>query len=135
MENLILIAKIIVTTIYLITLGLICAFGLHRHYLAYLFNRYKNRTPEPLGRFKELPVVTVQLPIYNEMYVVERLVSSVCEIDYPKELLEIQVLDDSTDQTVEIASDCVKAFKSLGFQIHYIHRNNRTGFKAGALSE
>lgn len=135
MENLILIAKILVTSIYLITLGLLCAFGLHRHYLAHLFNKYKNQTPEPLSRFKKLPMVTVQLPIYNEMYVVERLVSSVCEIDYPKELLEIQVLDDSTDQTVEIARDCVTAYRSLGFQIHYIHRNNRSGFKAGALGE
>ncbi len=133
MENLILIAKVVVTAVYLITLLLLCAFGLHRHYLAYLFNKYKNKTPEPVGRFEELPFVTVQLPVYNEMYVVERLISSVCEIDYPRELMEIQVLDDSTDQTQEIAGVCVDEYKSLGFQISYIHRDNRTGFKAGAL--
>lgn len=135
MENLILVAKIVVTAIYLITLVFLCAFGLHRHYLACIFNKYKNHTPKPVGRFKKLPPVTVQLPIYNEMYVVERLISSACEIDYPKELMEIQVLDDSTDQTEEVARNCVNAYRSLGIQIHHVLRNNRSGFKAGALSE
>ncbi|HXG31677.1 MAG TPA: glycosyltransferase [Thermodesulfobacteriota bacterium] len=135
MENLTVVAKILVTSIYLITLGLLSAFGLHRHYLSYLFNKYKNQTPEPKDRFKRLPMVTIQLPVYNEMYVVERLISSVCGIDYPRELMEIQVLDDSTDQTQEIARGCVDVYRSMGFQIFYIHRDNRNGFKAGALSE
>ncbi len=79
----------------------------------------------------KLPIITVQLPIYNEMYVVERLISSVCMIDYPKEFLEIQVLDDSIDETVEIARECVSKYRNLGYDIHYIHRENRKGFKAG----
>lgn len=135
LETLTLIAKVLITSIYLITFGLLCAFGLHRYYLAYLFNKHKNEIPKPKGRFKKLPRITVQLPIYNEMYVVERLISTVCGIDYPKELLEIQVLDDSTDETTEIAKRCVNSYKALGFQIYYIHRDNRKGFKAGALEE
>jgi cellulose synthase/poly-beta-1,6-N-acetylglucosamine synthase-like glycosyltransferase len=135
LETLTLIAKISVTSIYLITFGLLCAFGLHRYYLAQLFSKHKNQVPKPKGRFKKLPRITVQLPIYNEMYVVERLISAVCKIDYPKELLEIQVLDDSADETGDIAEACVNSYKALGFQIHYIHRENRKGFKAGALEE
>jgi cellulose synthase/poly-beta-1,6-N-acetylglucosamine synthase-like glycosyltransferase len=134
-ETLTLTTKILVTSIYIITFGLLCAFGLHRYYLAHLFNKYKTQVPKPKDVLKELPKITIQLPIYNEMYVVERLISSVCKIDYPKELLEIQVLDDSTDETVEIARDCVNSYKALGFQIHHIHRDNRRGFKAGALEE
>lgn len=135
LETLTLIAKILVTSVYLITFGLLCVLGLHRYYLVYIFNKHKTEIPKPKGRFKELPKITVQLPIYNEMYVVERLISTVCKIDYPKELLEIQVLDDSTDETTEIAENCVNSYKALGFQIHYIHRDNRKGFKAGALEE
>jgi len=68
------------------------------------------------------------------MYVIERLISSVCKIDYPKELLEIQVLDDSTDNTINIAKDCVQKYKQKGFSIHHIRREKRNGYKAGALS-
>jgi cellulose synthase/poly-beta-1,6-N-acetylglucosamine synthase-like glycosyltransferase len=135
LETLTLIAKIILTSVYLITFGLLCAFGLHRFYLSHLFNKHKTMVPKPRGRFKKLPNITVQLPVFNEMYVVERLISAVCEIDYPKALLEIQVLDDSTDETTEIAGNCVNSYKALGFQVHHIHRNNREGFKAGALEE
>jgi cellulose synthase/poly-beta-1,6-N-acetylglucosamine synthase-like glycosyltransferase len=87
-----------------------------------------------MGAFNELPVVTVQLPVYNEMYVVERLISSVCRIDYPQELLEIQVLDDSTDYTTKIVEGCVQRYKDMGFRISCVHRENRAGYKAGALS-
>ncbi|HEY7536249.1 MAG TPA: cellulose synthase family protein, partial [Thermodesulfobacteriota bacterium] len=135
LETLIEFTKAFTTTIYLITFGLLCIFGIHRYYLAHLFNKYKNQSPKPKTKFRKLPIVTVQLPIYNEMYVVERLISSVCGIDYPKELLEVQVLDDSTDQTKEIAKQCVNTYKELGFKIQYLHRDNRNGFKAGALEE
>jgi cellulose synthase/poly-beta-1,6-N-acetylglucosamine synthase-like glycosyltransferase len=91
--------------------------------------------PKPKAYFRSFPKVTIQLPIYNEQYVVERIISCACEIDYPKELMEIQVLDDSTDQTMDIASNTVEKFRSLGFNIHYIRRDSRVGFKAGALSE
>jgi cellulose synthase/poly-beta-1,6-N-acetylglucosamine synthase-like glycosyltransferase len=84
---------------------------------------------------KHWPRVTIQLPIYNERYVVERLIDAVCRIDYPKDLLEIQVLDDSTDDTVEIAKAVVAKMKVRGFDIVYLHRTNRIGFKAGALKE
>ena len=81
------------------------------------------------------PKVTVQLPIYNERYVIERLIEAVSQFDYPRELLEIQVLDDSTDQTCQVARDCVERYRALGMPICYIHRDNREGYKAGALQE
>src|SRR5262249_23132577 len=87
----------------------------------------------PKAKMPQLPKVTVQLPIYNEMYVVERLVEAACKIRYPRELLEIQLLDDSTDGTQDIAAQCVEKHRALGFNVHYIHRTNRSGFKAGAL--
>jgi cellulose synthase/poly-beta-1,6-N-acetylglucosamine synthase-like glycosyltransferase len=79
--------------------------------------------------------VTIQLPIFNECYVVERLIKSVCRLDYPRELLEVQVLDDSTDDTIKIAQSVVAKMKRDGFDIVYLHRRNRIGFKAGALKE
>jgi cellulose synthase/poly-beta-1,6-N-acetylglucosamine synthase-like glycosyltransferase len=83
----------------------------------------------------EYPVVTIQLPMYNEMYVIERLIKAVCNIEYPKDKLHIQVLDDSTDETTIIASNLVNEYKQKGFDIEYIHRTNRQGYKAGALKE
>jgi len=99
------------------------------------FWRYRRFVPQPQGKFPEaeLPRITVQLPLFNEMYVVERLVKAVTEIDYPGEKLEIQVLDDSTDETARIAEATVQKYALQGFDIHYIHRTARTGFKAGAL--
>ena len=84
---------------------------------------------------RQWPHVTIQLPIYNERYVVERLIESVCRIDYPKNLLEVQVLDDSTDDTVQIARAMVAKMKTDGIDIVYVHRADRAGFKAGALKE
>ena len=84
---------------------------------------------------KNWPLVTIQLPIYNELYVAERLIESVCRIDYPINLIQIQVLDDSTDDTTEIAKAMVDKMKARGFDIDYIHRTDRTGYKAGALKE
>ena len=80
-----------------------------------------------------LPVVTIQLPLYNEMYVADRLIEAVCRIEYPRERLEIQVLDDSTDETGSIADLAVRRFAAQGFDIKYFHRTNRVGYKAGAL--
>ena len=87
------------------------------------------RPPKPKGEFSEadLPHVTIQLPLFNEMYVVERLVKAVTEIDYPRDRIEIQVLDDSTDETVNIARATVERYARKGFDIHYIHREDRTG--------
>lgn len=133
MEIIFLAIKVVITAVYGFSLMLLCAFGLHRLYLSVLYLIYRGSDPEPGKSFSELPGVTIQLPLYNELYVTERLISSVCALDYPGELLQIQVLDDSTDETTGIASECVKKFRDLGIDIELIHRDDRTGFKAGAL--
>jgi cellulose synthase/poly-beta-1,6-N-acetylglucosamine synthase-like glycosyltransferase len=118
---------------YVAVLCVLSMYGSHRYYMAYLYYRHKFALPTPLARFTTLPRVTVQLPIFNEMYVVRRLVDAVCRLDYPRELLEIQVLDDSTDETSEIARAVVDRWRAEGVDISYVHRTNRQGFKAGAL--
>jgi len=123
--------------LYFIILGVLAVYGGYRVKQVIDFWRYRKFIPSPEGHFAEaeLPFITVQLPLYNEMYVVERLVKAVTEIDYPKAKLEIQVLDDSTDETVKIAEATVAKYAREGFAIHYLHRTDRTGFKAGALEQ
>src|SRR4029078_10188033 len=87
---------------YFFVLVILAVYGWHRYYLVYLYMKTKDRHPVPAGAFDVLPLVTVQLPIYNEMYVADRLIDAVCQLDYPRELLEIQVLDDSTDETTSV---------------------------------
>ncbi len=119
---------------YFLVMIILAAYGLHRYALVYMYYRNrKNRTTEASAHFAELPRVTIQLPIFNEQYVIDRLVEAVCKIDYPKDKLDIQVLDDSTDETVAVASAVVERYAALGHPITYIHRTNREGFKAGAL--
>jgi cellulose synthase/poly-beta-1,6-N-acetylglucosamine synthase-like glycosyltransferase len=121
---------------YFVVLILLASYGLHRYVLVYLY--YKNRkkrTTEPAARFEHLPLVTVQLPMFNERYVAERLIDCICKLKYPQEKLDIQVLDDSTDETVEVVRDLVERYAALGHPITYHHRPNREGFKAGALQE
>jgi cellulose synthase/poly-beta-1,6-N-acetylglucosamine synthase-like glycosyltransferase len=120
---------------YFFVMIILAAYGIHRYALVY--NYYKNRknVPGPPPEIVAWPKVTVQLPIYNERYVIDRLVEAVSQFDYPRDLLEIQVLDDSTDQTQQIARDCVDRYRALGLPISYIHRDNREGYKAGALQE
>ena len=120
---------------YFTILGILSIYGLHRYYLTFLYLKNRNKAPRPLERFDSLPRVTVQLPIYNERYVAERLLDSVTRIDYPREQLEIQVLDDSTDETRIICSQLVAEYARAGVPISYCHRENREGFKAGALAE
>ena len=119
---------------YFFVLILLAAYGGHRYWMVYLYykNR-KNRTTEPAAKFAELPRITVQLPIFNEQFVVERLLESICKLDYPKDKLDIQLLDDSTDATVEVARNLVERYAALGNPVTYIHRTNREGYKAGAL--
>lgn len=119
--------------LYFFVLSILAIYGWHRYYLVYLYMKNKDKAPAPLPPLEHLPPVTVQLPIFNEMYVVDRLIGAVCELDYPRELLEIQVLDDSTDETREIAELAVRRYAAKGFDIKYLHRVDRTGFKAGAL--
>jgi len=120
--------------VYTAMLVLVSLYGLHRYALVYLYYRHRRNTPKPAGEFPQLPTVTIQLPMYNERAVARRIIESTCEIDYPREKLHIQVLDDSTDDTVDIAAQAVQDMRARGFDIEYIHRDNREGFKAGALT-
>jgi cellulose synthase/poly-beta-1,6-N-acetylglucosamine synthase-like glycosyltransferase len=119
--------------LYFLTLVILAVLGLHRYVMVGLYfrNRARRAMPGPLPGV--LPRVTVQLPVYNEMYVVERLLDSVCSIRYPKDRLEIQVLDDSTDETSGIARRAVELYRAQGYDVRYLHREDRTGYKAGAL--
>src|SRR5215216_3124277 len=118
---------------YFFVLVILAVYGWHRYYLVYLYMKHKGRQPVPAGTLDSLPAVTIQLPIYNEMYVADRLIDAVCKIDYPRELLEIQVLDDSTDETRSVAEQAVRRNAAAGVDITYLHRTDRTGYKAGAL--
>lgn len=122
------------TITYYLILSILFFYGLHRYYIGYLYYKYKNQPP--LSKTLDetsLPIVLIQLPVYNERFVVKRLIQNICKIDYPKHLLYIQVLDDSTDDSHLIAQHCVQEAQSQGFFIDYIHRDHRIGFKAGAL--
>src|SRR5882762_8252961 len=118
---------------YFFVLIVLAIYGWHRYYLVYLYMRNKDKEPRSGPPLDPLPVVTIQLPLYNEMYVADRLIDAVCRLDYPRELLEIQVLDDSTDETCEIAELAVRRHAAHGIDIKYYHRADRTGYKAGAL--
>ncbi|HEX9243847.1 MAG TPA: cellulose synthase family protein [Anaeromyxobacter sp.] len=118
---------------YALLLCVLSVYGSHRYAMAYLFHRHAYHLPTPKGRFAKLPRVTIQLPIFNELCVTERLIDAVARIEYPRDLLEIQVLDDSTDETQQIARACVERHRAAGLDMVYVHRTNRQGFKAGAL--
>jgi cellulose synthase/poly-beta-1,6-N-acetylglucosamine synthase-like glycosyltransferase len=119
---------------YFAVMILLSLYGIHRYTMCYQYFKYKkNYDPNPPQHFTELPRVTVQLPIFNEQFVIDRLIEAVCAMDYPSDKLEIQVLDDSTDETTAVASSIVDRYAALGHPIVYIHRSNRHGFKAGAL--
>jgi len=120
--------------VYLATMVVLSLYGLHRYQLVYLYHKYKRNTPgDPVRRFEKLPRVTVQLPVYNEQYVVEQLLESICRLDYPRDLLQIQLLDDSTDETRQVARAACHRLAAMGHPVEYLHRNHRTGYKAGAL--
>src|SRR3954467_10250700 len=123
----------LILVLYFFVLSILAIYGWHRYYLVYLYMKNKGKAPLPLAPLDVLPRVTVQLPIFNEMYVADRLIDAVCEMDYPIELLEIQVLDDSTDETTDIAERAVRRHASRGFDNTYLHRVDRRGYKAGAL--
>jgi cellulose synthase/poly-beta-1,6-N-acetylglucosamine synthase-like glycosyltransferase len=126
-------AETLTLAAYFFVLIVLAIYGWHRYYLVYLYMRNRGNGAKPGPAPDPLPVVTIQLPLYNEMYVADRLIESVCRIDYPRDLLEIQVLDDSTDETRSIAELAVNRFAADGIDIKYLHRTDRTGFKAGAL--
>ncbi len=121
--------------VYIFSLTVLFVFGSHGFIMIYYYLKYRSRKSQTVGEITTYPVVTVQLPVYNELYVVGRLIDASCSMVYPKEKLEIQVLDDSTDQTVEVVARYVEKYKRQGFDIKQIRRTNRTGYKAGALKE
>ena len=128
---------LIILTLYLISMTGILLYCLLQLTLAFRYIRYRKENnpglPDlDLGRVGDIPAVTIQLPLYNERYVAERLIRSVLAINYPKEKLEIQVLDDSTDDTVEIVSRLISEFQN-DYQVKHIRRSDRKHFKAGAL--
>lgn len=117
---------------YFISLLILFTFGAHGFVMVYHYLRQRGGR-DAVPPLADLPVVTVQLPIFNELYVVTRLIDAVCRLDYPKEKLEIQVLDDSTDETRGVAAAAVSRYRELGFDIKHLFRDHRQGFKAGAL--
>lgn len=123
---------LIVAVLYLASVLALFVYGVNFFHLSYVTwkNQHKKRTFPPL---EEWPTVTVQLPIYNELYVAERIIEAAAKLEYPPELLEIQVLDDSTDETAVIAQRAVAKAQDRGINIHHLHRTNRSGYKAGAL--
>ncbi len=126
-------AETLTLAAYFFVLIILAVYGWHRYYLVYLYMRNRDQQPKAGAPLSPLPTVTIQLPLYNEMYVADRLIESVSRIDYPHELLEIQVLDDSTDETRTIAEQAVRRLATEGLDITYLHRTDRTGYKAGAL--
>ena len=124
----------LVLYLYFFSLLILFTFGAHGFVMVYhyLRNHSKEAALSVLG---QEPVVTVQLPVYNEYYVAERIIEAVCSLEYPKDKLEIQVLDDSTDETVDVVAKTVLHFQSLGYDIKHVRRTTRAGFKAGALKD
>ena len=126
-------AETLVLVAYFFVAIILAIYGWHRYYLVFLYMSNRDKKPQSGPQLDPLPVVTVQLPLYNEMYVADRLIEAVCRIDYPRDRFEIQVLDDSMDETRGIAELAVRRFAAQGIDIKYYHRTNHVGFKAGAL--
>lgn len=128
-----------IIVIYTIAIVLIFMYALAQLNLLYnyLSSKKKRSTCEKfdLNNPEEVPYITIQLPVFNEMYVMERLLDNIALLDYPKDKLEIQVLDDSTDETVHSTQAHVEKLAATGLDIKHITRTNRVGFKAGALKE
>jgi len=122
------------TGLYILVLILISIYGLHRYALVYLYYKNRRKQPRVKERFTTLPRVTVQLPMFNEMYVAERIIDATVNLDYPRDRLQVQVVDDSTDGSADIARARVEYWADQGVDIQYIHRTDRSGFKAGALA-
>jgi cellulose synthase/poly-beta-1,6-N-acetylglucosamine synthase-like glycosyltransferase len=121
---------------YFACMALLAIYGAHRLFLVVLFLRHRARLAEPAFRETDsLPRLTVQLPLYNEAFVAGRLLDAVCRLDYPRDRLEIQILDDSTDSTRELCRRQAERYRAQGFQVRHLHRESRRGFKAGALAE
>ena len=121
---------------YFSILLILSVYGVHRYETIRRYRRYKQNLPSVApSKYEVLPRVTVQLPLFNERYVVERLLDEITKLDYPRELLQVQVLDDSTDETHAFTERLCNEYRATGFPVEYRHRTNRHGYKAGALQE
>ena len=129
------ISDIFLLALYALLMLVLTIYSAHAYLMLYLYRKNRAGRTKPVCIYEEWPRVTVQLPIFNEQYVVARLLEAACALDYPADRLEIQILDDSTDDTREIARKMAEGFRSRGINIHYLHRSNRKGFKAGALRD
>jgi cellulose synthase/poly-beta-1,6-N-acetylglucosamine synthase-like glycosyltransferase len=127
---------LILMIVYVMAALLLAAYALNAWVLTFLYLKHRNDAPPPFPpeAATALPPVTVQLPIFNEALVVERLIEAMVRLDYPAHLLQIQVLDDSTDETTALAQNLVDGYRAQGINIELIHRRERPGFKAGALA-
>ncbi|MEO8167153.1 MAG: cellulose synthase family protein [bacterium] len=120
---------------YIVSLTILFIFGLHGFIMIYYYLKFKDKKSVAVKALDEYPIVTVQLPVFNERYVVGRLIDAACAMIYPRDKMEIQLLDDSTDETVDVIGGLVEKYQKLGFDIKHIRRPNRQGYKAGALKE
>ncbi|HHL71496.1 MAG TPA: glycosyltransferase [Bacteroidetes bacterium] len=126
----------ILLAVYFISLCILFVYGFHGYIMVHLYRKNAHKTPpDKTLQDSEAPMVTIQLPVYNEFYVLDRLVRAACSVDYPREKLHIQILDDSTDETVERSRFLVEKYSAEGFDIQLLHRSDRTGYKAGALRD
>ncbi len=120
---------------YFTVLAIFSLYGIHRYAVIAMYMRQRSCPPHKPPPLRTYPSITIQLPLYNEKFMVERLLNAVALIQYPRERLQIQVLDDSTDETSSIAPALVEYHRGLGLPIEYHHRATRAGFKAGALQD
>ena len=112
---------------------ILCLFGMHRLSMVFRWQAHKHFKAKPKATFESLPAVTVQVPVYNERFVAERVIDCVADLDYPQDKLQIQIVDDSTDDTLYVIADRVKYYQEQGVNIKHVRRDDRKGFKAGAL--
>jgi len=125
----------IIIAVHFILLFILCLFGLHRLSMVFRWFRYRKYEPKIPGKFTQLPKITVQIPLYNERMVAQRIVDSIVKLEYPADRLQIQIVDDSNDDTCELIAERVKFYQAQGINIEHVQRTNREGFKAGALKE
>ncbi len=128
------VAQILLLGLYVPLSVLLAAYGMHRAHMLYCYLRTRRANPAPEGELAALPSVLVQIPVFNERAVVRRVLDAVAGLDYPRDRLRVQVLDDSNDETVEIAAEACAALAATGLAIEHVRRGNREGFKAGALA-
>ena len=120
---------------YFISLTILFLFGSSGFVMIYYYMKHRKTVVKQAVELTTFPKVTIQLPLYNEYYVIERLIDAVCLMEYPKEQMEIQVLDDSNDETIDVVAARVEMYRRQGFDINHVRRSSRAGYKAGALKE